>query len=585
MTISDVFSLITGIALFLFGMQMMGDGLKNVAGNKLETVLWKVSNTPIKGIVMGTAVTSIIQSSSAMTVMVIGFLNAGIMQLSQAVGVIMGANIGTSITGWILSLSYMEGGSGIASLLSSMTLTGIVAVIGIVLRMFSKKKSDKYLGGILLGFAVLMVGMQTMSGSVAELKNSDVFVGLMTQFSHPILGILIGIVVAAVLQSASAAVGILQALSVTGIITFSSAFPIVMGIGIGAAAPVLLSAIGASKNGKRAALIYVINDLYGAVVCGGLFYLLDAVFRFGFMTYAVDPFTVAAVNSLFRIATALLLIPFIRPVEKLACAIVRDKPSDYRIVTQLDRLEERFIDHPALAIEQCDIVLCDMADKARENLMHAIDLLYNYSDGGFEQVEEMESTVDRYEDKLGTYMVKLTGRDLTNGQTQEVSKILHTISDFERISDHAVNLSETAREIHEKKIRFSDSARHDIDVLIAAVREIVRLSVDAFKANDMDMAFRVEPLEQLIDMLCDTIKVNHVNRVRTGDCTLDQGFVFDDMLTDCERVADHCSNLAVAMIEIQSDSFDTHEYLERLKKMRSSLFDRYLEEYSKKFVL
>lgn len=585
MSVSNILSLLTGIALFLFGMSLMGEGIKNVAGGKLESVLWKVSGTPAKGVLMGTVVTSIIQSSSATTIMMVGFVNAGIMQVFQAIGVIMGANIGTSITGWILCLSYIGSDtSGLVQLFSTATLTAVVALIGIALRMFGKRTASKHVGDIMLGFAILLFGMSVMSSSVAPLKQNEAFISLLTRFSNPFLGIIVGIVVTVIIQSNSAAVGILQALSVTGAIRLSVAFPIILGMGIGAAAPVLLSAIGVNKNGKRTALIYLFNDLFGAIIWGSVFYIADAFFRFDFVNLTMGPVTIAILNSAFRIATVAVLMPCVPLLEKLVFLLI--KATDAKHAPDLvDRLDERLVEHPAIAIAQCREALNDMAYKAKQNISRAFELIYNYSESGYLELQEKEKEVDHYEDKLGTYLVKLTGKELTRVQTQEISKFLHTISDFERISDHSVNLSEVAKEIFEKKSEFSGEAKRELRVIEAAIAEIVSISFEAFTNNDMDLAYHVEPLGQLIGVLCDEVKLHHINRVQSGACTLNLGFIFNDLLTNYERVSDHCSNIAVAMIELQSDSFDTHEYLNSVKSLRTGVFTQFFDEYRKRFNL
>ena len=584
MGISDVISLLGGIALFLFGMSLMGDGLKKVAGSKLELVLYRLSSTPLKGVLLGTGVTAVIQSSSATSVMVVGFVNSGMMKVQQAISVIMGAILGTSITGWILCLSYIPGGSGLVQLLSTEVITGIVAVIGIILRMGSGRTSSRHVGDILLGFAVLMYGMSAMSGAVSPLRESEEFIRILTSFSNPLLGILVGVAFTSVLQSASAAVGILQALSITGAITFEIAFPIIMGIAIGAAVPVLLSALGANLNGKRTAFVYLLIDVLGVVIWATVFYGLNAALHFPFLTDTMTAVSIALMNTLFRLATLVVLFPLIGAMERLVVFLFPDTG----LVAEeqdMDRLEERFLQHPALSIEQSRLVTNSMAERAAGNLLDAMALRTNYSEKAFQNVEETESLIDRYEDKLGTYLMKITSRSLSATQSEEVSKFLHTISDFERISDHALNISQTAKEIHDKEVEFSAAALHELDVMESALREILEVAIEAFVSNDIQQAARVEPLEEIIDGLCDEMKSHHVVRLQSGVCTLGQGFVFNDLLTNYERVADHCSNIAVAIIELESDSFDTHQYLISLKDVRSHSFDQYYEEYRKKFAL
>ena len=584
MSVADVISLLGGIALFLFGMSLMGEGLKKVAGSRLELVLYKLSSTPLKGVLLGTGVTAVIQSSSATSVMVVGFVNSGMMKVKQAIGVIMGAILGTSVTGWILCLSSLEGGSGVVQLLSTEVLTGIVAVVGIILRMFTGKTSNRYVGEILLGFAVLMYGMSAMSGAVSPLRESEAFIRILTSFSNPILGILVGLAFTSVLQSASAAVGILQALAITGAVTFEVALPIVMGIAIGAAVPVLLSALGANLNGKRTAFIYLLIDVLGVLIWALLFYGANAIIHFTFLDAVMSSVSIALMNTLFRLATVIVLLPCIGLMEHMVELLFPDDGSAAE-EQEMDRLEERFLQHPALSIEQSRLVTNSMAERAEGNLLMAVGLRNHWSDKDFRMVGETESVIDRYEDKLGTYLMKITSKSLSQSQSEEVSKYLHTISDFERISDHALNISEAAKEIHDKELQFSPEACRELDVMESAVREILSIAVGAFVDNDPQRAARVEPLEEIIDGLCDEMKSHHVDRLQSGSCTLNQGFVFNDLLTNYERVADHCSNIAVAIIELESDSFDTHEYLNSVRAMKSSSFARYYEEYKQEYHL
>jgi len=584
MSVADVISLLGGIALFLFGMSLMGEGLKKVAGSRLELVLYKLSSTPLKGVLLGTGVTAVIQSSSATSVMVVGFVNSGMMKVKQAIGVIMGAILGTSVTGWILCLSSLEGGSGVVQLLSTEVLTGIVAVVGIILRIFTGKTSNRYVGEILLGFAVLMYGMSAMSGAVSPLRESEAFIRILTSFSNPILGILVGLAFTSVLQSASAAVGILQALAITGAVTFEVALPIVMGIAIGAAVPVLLSALGANLNGKRTAFIYLLIDVLGVLIWALLFYGANAIIHFTFLDAVMSSVSIALMNTLFRLATVIVLLPCIGLMEHMVELLFPDDGSAAE-EQEMDRLEERFLQHPALSIEQSRLVTNSMAERAEGNLLMAVGLRNRWSDKDFRMVGETESVIDRYEDKLGTYLMKITSKSLSQSQSEEVSKYLHTISDFERISDHALNISEAAKEIHDKDLQFSPEACHELDVIESAVREILSIAVGAFVENDPQRAARVEPLEEIIDGLCDEMKSHHVDRLQSGSCTLNLGFVFNDLLTNYERVADHCSNIAVAIIELESDSFDTHEYLNSVRAMKSSSFARYYEEYKQEYHL
>ena len=585
MGISNVLSLLCGVALFLFGMSVMGDGLKRVAGNKLEVILWRLSSTPIKGALLGLGVTAAIQSSAATTIMVVGFVNSGMMKGIQAIPIILGANVGTSVTGWLLCLSLMGGGGGWVSLLSTATITAAVAIVGTLFRMTAKSTAKKHVGDILLGFAVLMFGMSAMSDAVLPLKESAKFRELLLLFDNPLLGILVGAAFTAVLQSASAAVGILQALSMTGAITAEAAIPIIMGIAIGASVPVLLGAVGAGPSGRRTALTYLFINVLGTLICLIPFFLGNLLLPKSFRSQVVGPVELALINSVFRILATVVLLPFVDGLRRLAHRLVKDRPEDLIQQAMIDRLEDRFIAHPTLAIEQSKIVLSKMADTARENLARALKLLSNWSDGEFAAVERLEEQVDTYEDKLGTYLVRVNRQELTREQNKEISKFLHCISDIERISDHAMNVGETAKEIAEKKVRFSPEAKRELNALIAAVEEIVDLSMGAFEKENVKEAYRVEPLEEMIDMLSDELKLHHVNRVQAGQCTLDQGFVFNDLITNLERVADHCSNIAVAMIELEIGAFDTHEYLSSLRDVHTDSFDRYFEHYKDKYDL
>lgn len=576
-----ILTLLSGVALFLFGMSLMGDGLKKVAGNKLELILYRLTSTPIKGVLLGAAVTAVIQSSSATTVMVVGFVNSGMMKVAQSIGIIMGANIGTSITGWILCLSYIDGSEGVAQLLSTATISAVVAIVGIVFKLFLKKVVYRNIGDIMLGFSVLMFGMQMMSGAVEGAKGQ--FTDVLTMFSNPFVGILIGILITAVLQSASASVGILQALSVTGSISFATALPIIMGIGVGAACPVLLSSIGTNKNGKRTALIYLINDLFGMVICSVVFYSADAIVHFEFMDATMSPVRIALMNTVFRTATILLLLPFVRYIEKLVFFVVRDTAEDREDTEDFDLLEERFLAYPPLAIAQSHMAMNGMAKKARKNIVRAFNLLDDFTVEKYKKVQEKENLIDKYEDKLGTYLLQLTGKEMTGSQSRQVSKFLHTLSDFERLGDHAVNISEVAKELNEKKISFSPEGHYELNVLRGAVIEIVTITVIAFQGDNSVEARRVEPLRELIGILCDEIKLRHIARLRAGSCELKQGFSFNDLLNNMERIADHCSNVAVAMIELEARNFDPHEYIKRLREVKNDDYKKYFDEYEAKY--
>ena len=581
-----VIILLGGIALFLFGMQLMGDGLKKVAGGKLEVILYRLSNTPLKGVLLGTGVTAIIQSSSATSVMVVGFVNAGMIKMKQAIGIIMGAIIGTSVTGWVLCLSDISGGAGWVDLLSTEVLAAVIGVIGIMFRMICKNPTKKHIGDIMIGFCILMVGMQNMSAAVAPLRSEPAFIDMLTKFSNPFIGILIGLLVTAVLQSASATGGILQALSVTGAISFSVALPIIMGIAVGAAMPVIISSFGATTDGKRTAFVYLLVDALGALIWAVVFYSVNHFVHFSFMDRTMTTVSIAFVNSLFRVATVAILFPFIRLLEKMVCAIFKEVVDEEdKDIVEITVLDDRFIAHPTVAIEQAKTVLCSMAHMAQKNLIRSMELLDTFSQEKYDKIQRREDKVDRYEDKLGTYLVKITQQELTPGQNKEVSKLLHTISDFERISDHAVNISQAAAELFNKKLKFSDCAVEDVELMSLIMKEIVGNVIDAFEQNKVEYAYKTEPLEELVDIYCDEMKMNHVKRVQKGECTLHQGFIFNDLLTDFERIADHCSNVAVAIIELELNVFDTHEYLINLKKDNGTNFDKYFEEYKEMFPL
>ena len=585
MDATNVISLLGGVAMFLFGMSVMGDSLKKVAGSKMEMVLYKLAGNPIKGILLGTGVTAVIQSSSATSVMVVGFVNSGMMQVKQAIGVVLGAILGTSITGWVLALNSIGSGGGIASMFSTEVLTGVVALIGIVLWMFSKKNSQKNVGGIMLGFAVLMYGMSMMSGAIVPLRSDPKFIDMMTSFTNPILGVLIGVLVTAVIQSASAAVGILQALAVTGAVEFDMAFPILMGIGIGASVPVMLSALGASVNGKRTAFVYLIIDVLGAIIVGSIFYIVNAIVHFSFMTMEMSMVSVALTNTLYRLAVVIVLAPAIGLLEALVTKIFPEGQDALEEKADMDKLEPRFLDHPTLALAQTKEVIDSMAAKTLESVMGAIDTRREYSKDGLKRVFDLESVIDRYEDKLGNYLFKLTMSDLDETTSAEVSKNLRVLTDFERMSDHARNIAESIEEIHEKKIVFSESAQKELGVLEDAIREITDLTIFSFANNNYNKALQVDPLEEVIDDICDTMKANHVARISRQECTLENGFVFNDMITDYERIADHCSNIAVDVLEAVSEVEGMHAYHKQPSFRHDDFFKDHFSEYKKQFAI
>ena len=584
MDILDFVMLLGGVALFLYGMTLMGDGLKKVAGNKLELILYRLSSNPLKGILLGTGVTAVIQSSSATSVMVVGFVNSGMMKLRQAIAIIMGAVIGTSITGWIICLSSVGGSSSALKLLSTEALAAITAVASIILKKVVKQRGTRHVADILMGFAVLMFGMKTMSGSVSVLKEDPGFISFLTSFSNPILGILIGIVFTAVLQSASAAVGILQALSSTGLITLDETLPIVLGIAIGASVPVLLSGMSSPRDGKRTAVSYLVIEVLRVILFAVVFYGLNAILNFSFMHKTVDMFSIALINTLFRVSTVIVLAPFIPLIEKLMETLIPGNPADEEKTRDMDRLEERFLAYPTLAVEQTRLTINKMAELAQKSMMVSIRMLKEYSDKDFAEVENLEGIVDRYEDKIGSYLMKLTGREMTETQNKAVSQYLRAITDLERISDHALNIAERARELKEKKISFSDKGTKEMDRLVEAITEILDITFSSFLNDDMDEATRVEPLEQVIDKLCQKMREKHTARLQKGKCTIGQGYVFNDLIADFERVSDHCSNIAIVIVDLASNSLDVHELSEAMHEGHAERYERYSEEFSRKYL-
>lgn len=575
----NLFSLFGGLALFLFGMDIMGKALEKQAGGKLQKILSKLTDNPFKGFMLGLAVTAVIQSSSATTVMVVGFVNSGIMQLHQAVGIIMGSNVGTTVTSWILSLSGIEGNSFWVKLFKPTSFSPILAFIGIVLYMFCRSEKKKGSGTILLGFAVLMTGMTAMSSAVAPLSDAPWFRDLFVQFTNPILGVLAGAVLTAVIQSSSASVGILQALSSTGVITYGSAIPIIMGQNIGTCVTALISSVGANKNARRAAMIHLYFNIIGVLVFLSIFYTANTFIHFPMLEENVSTFGIAIVHTLFNVLATLVMLPFSRLLEKLAYLTI---PQD-DVPEQFQMLDPRLLATPAVAADRAAVTTADMAELARASFLGAIALTHRWNEEGAERVRRQENETDKYEDAIGTYLVKLSTCNLTLKDSHLVNTLLHTISDFERISDHATNLLGTAREIEEKNIVFSAQAQSELIVLEDAVQEIINRTVDCFENNDLVAASRVEPLEQVIDDLVRKIKSRHIARLQTGSCTIEYGFVLDDLLTNYERVADHCSNIAVAMIQVADDSFETHEYLTSVKSGGNENFDQMFREFRGKF--
>ena len=586
MSILNVIMLLGGVAMFLYGMSLMGDGLKKVAGNKLELILYRLSSTPLRGILLGTGVTAVIQSSSATSVMVVGFVNSGMMRLRQAIAVIMGAVIGTSITGWVICLSGVggDGASAALKLLSTESLSAITAVAGILMRMVGKKKSIQHAGDILMGFAVLMFGMKSMSTAVEDLRDNQTFLNLMTNFSNPLVGVLIGALFTAVLQSASASIGILQALSNTGVITLEAALPMILGIAIGASVPVLISGVGSGKDGKRAALFYLVLEVIRVVLFATVFYTLNAILHFSFMDKTMNMFTIALANTLFRLSTVLVLAPFIPLFEKLMNRLIPDSPDDEAETEDMNRLEERFLAYPTLAVEQTRLTINQMARLTRKSMECAIRLLEDYSEKGFLEVETLESVVDRYEDKIGSYLMRLTGQEMTETQNRAVSQYLRAITDLERISDHALNIAERAQEIQEKNIHFSDKGTKEMQNLEAAISEILDITFESFLNDDAETACRVEPLEQVIDRICRKMRERHTARLQKGKCTIGNGYVFNDLIADFERVSDHCSNIAIVIVELEDNAMDVHELSGAIKQDHTHHFEEYFAEFQAKYL-
>lgn len=586
MDIFNVLSLIGGLALFLYGMQVMSDGLAKVSGGKLERILENITSNPIKAVLLGAGVTAVIQSSSATTVMVVGFVNSEILKLSQAVGIIMGANIGTTATSWILSLSGIESGNIFVRMLKPSSFSPILALIGIILLMFVKNPKKKDIGTILLGFVVLMTGMDMMSAAVKPLADVPEFTSLLLKFSNPVLGILAGTVLTAIIQSSSASVGILQALCVTGAVSYGVALPIIMGQNIGTCVTALLSAIGAKKNAKRAAMVHLYFNLIGTIVFMIAFYALNAVIGFDFINDSANAAGIATLHTTFNVTATVFWLPFAKVLEKLACLTIRDeKETDVEDDQKILILETRFLEKPAFAVEQSRHAARNMAQDSHDALCLATGLLERYDAAVAERVNKKEAMVDRYEDELGTYLVKLGHKDLSQNDSQSVSIMLHCIGDFERICDHAVNLMEAAEELHQKGSAFSKEAKEELAVLTKAVEDIVNMAYTVFDTQDVKLAGRIEPLEEVVDELCKEIKHRHVQRLQDGICTIEMGFVLSDITTSLERIADHCSNIAVCVTQGQEDLFDMHSHLADVKHAQGAKFYQQLEEVRRQYVL
>lgn len=582
MYILKLISLLGGLALFLFGMDVMGKALERQAGGKLQTILAKMSSNVFKGFFLGLAVTAVIQSSSATTVMVVGFVNSGIMALKQAVGVIMGANVGTTVTAWILSLTALEGDSLLIQLFKPTTLAPLLGVIGIVLYMFTRSEKKQGIGTILLGFTTLMTGMALMSDSMAFLENEKWFADLMVSFTNPILAIVVGAVLTGVIQSSSASVGILQSLCSTGLVTGGVALPIILGQNIGTCVTALISTIGANRNARRAAMVHLYFNLLGVIIFAAIFYGIGAFIPWGFLTETMSEVNIAIIHTTFNVITTIIMLPLHGVLEKLATlSVPEDKEPESTAL-----LDQRLIATPAVAIQRAQEIAADMAQTASQALDGAIGLLEKFDSKGLESVKALENKTDEYEDALGTYLVQLTGTKLSVHDNRQLNILLYTISDVERIADHAVSIGKAGEEIYKKDIAFSDAAKEELKVLSKAVQAVVKSTVTAYCGGDLENARRVEPQEQVVDSLVKEIKSRHVRRLRNGQCKVEYGFVLEDLLTSFERVADHCSNIAVEMLQVSEGKLEAHEYLTALKAgelTESAKFDERFEKYRKQY--
>ena len=583
-----ILSLLGGLCLFLYGMNVMGASLERASGGRLERILERLTSSPLKGVLLGAGVTAVIQSSSATTVMLVGFVNSGIMKLSRAIGIIMGANIGTTMTAWILSLSGIEGDSFVMRMLKPTSFTPILALVGIILLMMGKDDRKKDVGSIFLGFAVLMFGMEAMSAAVEPLADVPEFTSLLTKFSNPLLGLLAGAVLTAIIQSSSASVGILQALSVTGGFTFGSVIPIILGQNIGTCATALISSVGGNRGAKRTAFVHLYFNIIGSIVFLTLYYILNGIIHFGFANQVVDEAGIALVHSCFNVFSTLILLPFTRGLEKLAYLTLPETEEEREAQVREDDfplLDSRFLATPGFAVEQCRTMACKMAELSKEAMLQAMNLIDAYGDREAARVEKLENLVDKYDDKLGAYLVQLNSKDLSYQESQNVSTLLHTISDLERIADHAVNVMELAQAMHKSKQKFSSKAMEELRVYQSAVADILNRSVKAFTENDYGLARTVEPLEEVVDGINKDIKKRHLKRLQKGKCTIELGLLLSDIATNYERVSDHCSNLAVYQIQTEDSSIEAHDYVNSLKDDTKKQFDSLVEEYAEMYTL
>lgn len=587
-SIFDILTLIGGLALFLFGMKTMGSSLEKISGGKLEGILERMTNTRIKGVLLGMAVTAVIQSSGAVTVMVVGFVNSGIMELGQVIGIIMGAHIGTTVTAWLLSLTGIEGGSILLSLIKPSSFAPILAFIGIVLIMFFKSEKKHNIGYILLGFGTLMIGMTTMSDAMSVLKTNPEFTGLLTKFSNPVLGVLAGTGLTAVIQSSSASVGILQALSTTGVISIATAFPIILGQNIGSCVPVLLSSIGTSKNAKRTAGVYLTTSLIGVIIAMTLFYTVYYIvdpFRALIDQTFVNPVGIAIIHTAFNVFATVIQFPFIKQIEKLMCLVIKDNPNEdaEKNSNRAGLVDEKFIITPSYALDKTKEKCDEMALLAKKNIFLCLDFIKIYNRAKDEKIKANEKTLDAFEDELETYLVRISTMNLSVNDSVRLSKLSHAIGNFERIGDYGVNILKTKRTMHKDRIHFSDEANKELDIMAHAVKEIVENSTTAFLNDDIELAQTIEPLEQVINNLKAELRAKHSKRMADGDCSVENGMLFFDIVNSFERIADHCSNLAVCIIELSQGSYQTHSYLKDVKNSNNKTFMESFETYLEKY--
>ena len=578
----DVFSFFTlggGLALFLYGMNVMSQGLSRIAGGRLEIILKKMTATKLHSLFLGLVITAAIQSSSAVTVMLVGLVNSGIMELGQTVGVIMGSNIGTTVTAWILSLIGIQGDNFFVKALNPSNFSPVLALVGVIMSMSAKKSKHKDIGTVMVGFAILMFGMGFMSDAVTPLTESPEFAKILVAFNNPFLGILTGFILTAIIQSSSASVGILQALSLTSSLTYGMAIPIIMGQNIGTCITAIISSIGVSKNAKRVAVIHVLFNLIGTTVCMILFYIAHALFQFPWIDSAIGPLGIAISHTIFNVLTTIFLLPFSNKIVLIAKKIIVAEGHESSF------LDERLFRTPSVAIQECRNKTDEMAELAFGNVRRAMDLIFNYDNDKADEIEKVETQIDKFEDKLGSYLVKLSGFELSDTDSRMISTLLHTIGDFERIGDHGITLLQAAKEIKDKDIVFSDTAMMELDHIKSALDEIISITLAAFVDDDLEKAREVEPLEEVIDDLTDLIKTRHINRLQSGKCTIEHGFVLNDMLISFERISDHCSNVAAALIELENYSFERHKYLRRLKSRDDENFKILYENFSEKYGL